>query len=119
MRPLDPATITFVAGITSCLIGIFTFASGCMKKAERNGTIETKITQALKGIEDINHKLETSSSEQHGISLMVQSHEEQIKTLFRYYQDTKLAAEESHKIYEVLVELIHTMRKDRGEPNER
>lgn len=77
---MDAGTVTFVAGLISCVIGVSTFISGRMTKAERNGSMETKINQALEGITAINHKLEVSSHDQHAVELMVRSHEEQLKT---------------------------------------
>ena len=34
---MDMGTITFVAGIISCIIGVSTFVSGGVAKGERNG----------------------------------------------------------------------------------
>lgn len=107
---MDMGTITFVAGIISCIIGVSTFVSGRMAKAERNGSMETKINQALEGITSINRKLENSSHEQHNIDLMVRSHEEQLKTLFRYDQDLRASIEDGNKTREVLVELLQALK---------
>ena len=107
---MDMPTITFVAGLISCIIGVSTFVNGRMTKAEQNGSMETKINQALEGITSINKKLEDSSHNQHNIELMVRSHDEQLKTLFRSNSDLKIMIEESNKTREVLVELLQTIK---------
>ena len=107
---MDFGTVTFIAGLISCVIGVSTFISGRMTKAERNGSMETKINQALDGITAINRKLETSSHDQHTVELMVRSHEEQLKTLFRYDQDIRSSIEEGNKTREVLIELLQVIK---------
>ena len=107
---MDMATVTFVAGIISCIIGVSTFVNGRMTKAEQNGSMETKINQALEGITSINKKLEDSQHSQHSIELMVRSHDEQLKTLFRSNQDLQKMIDESNKTREILVELLQVIK---------
>lgn len=107
---LDIPTITLIIGIVGCIIGVCTFISGRMARAERNGSMETKITQALEGIESINRKLEASSLTQHNIDLTVHSHDEQIKTLFRQYSELRALHTEGDRTREVLSELLQFLR---------
>ena len=110
---MDAPTITLIIGIVSCFIGVSTFISGRMTKAEKNGSLETKITQALDGITSINRKLEEFSRSQHNVDLMVNSHEEQIRTLFKNMEDLKSAIEDGNQIKQCLAELLSYL-KDRG-----
>jgi FtsZ-binding cell division protein ZapB len=107
---MDTSTVTFIAGVIACIIGILTFVSGRMDKAERNGSLETKINQALDGISAINQKLETSSNNQHSIELMVKSHDEQLKTLFRNNDALQKAVEDGNHTREVLIEILQTLK---------
>lgn len=110
---MDTGTITFLIGIIGCIIGISTFISGRMAKAEKNGSMETKITQALDGISSINRKLEDFSKNQHNIDLMVNSHEEQIRSLFKGQEDLKNMIDESNQTKMYLAELLKFI-KDGG-----
>ena len=107
---MDPETITLIAGVISCVIGVSTFVSGMITRSERNGSMETKITQALDGIESINRKLEASAHEQHSMDLLVRSHEEKIKTLFNNQHDLKARIEDESQTREVLVELLQVIK---------
>lgn len=111
---MDGPTLTLLIGFTTCLIGVFTFISGRMEKAERNGSMETKINQALEGIADIKEKLEKSSQEHHETSLLVQSHDEKIKTLFRQDEDLHNLIHEASCTREVLMELVHTLKDNKN-----
>lgn len=108
---MDPSTVTLIIGIISCVVGVSTFVSGRMAKAEHNGNMEAKINQALDGISQINRKLEESSTNHHEISLLVQSHEEKIKTLFRQHDDLHTMINESNQTREVLVELLQAIKE--------
>lgn len=110
MTQMDMSTVTFLAGVISCIIGLSTFITGRMSKAEQNGTMEQKINQALEGIASINRKLEQSTNEQHNMELLVRSHDEQIKTLFRTTTDLRSAIEDGERTREILAELLQTMK---------
>ena len=104
------SAITLVIGVIGCVIGVCTFVSGRMARAERNGSMEAKITQALEGIEGIQRKLEASALTQHTIDLTVHSHDEQIKTLFRQYAELRALHTEGDRTREVLSELLQFLR---------
>ena len=65
-----------------CIIGVATFVSALLTKARKEGQLEYKVDAALKGIDEIKATLNHTQSWQENISLKVQSHEEQIITLF-------------------------------------
>lgn len=87
---MDGPTITLVVGIVGCIIGISTFVSSLLNKAQNNGVLEQKIEQALQGIEEIKKRVNESSANQSNMSLTVQSHTEQIKNLYKQMDDLKL-----------------------------
>lgn len=80
---MDLSTITFLGGILSCVIGIATFITGMNSRAQKEGILEQKINQAIEGIEEIKAEMKSTSTNQNALALLVQSHEEQIKTIFR------------------------------------
>lgn len=105
------ASISFAVGIIGCVIGVLSFASNRMDKAEQNGSMETKIDQALEGISDLKKKLEESSANQHSMDLMVRSHDEQIRTLFRMDAELKASIAAENKTYEVLADLLKHLKE--------
>lgn len=106
---MDVGTITLIMGLVSCAIGISTFISGRMTKAESNGAMEAKINQAISGIEEINKKLERSSLNQHELELLVRSHEEQLKNLYRNNDEFRRLLDENAKNREVMAQLIQAI----------
>lgn len=108
---MDSSTITLCIGIITCVIGVSTFVSGRMTKAERSGSMETKIDQALKGIEDLKTQLRSSESNRHNTDLMVRSHDEQIRTIFRQYAELQSHIEKSDKTNDLLLEMLHFMKE--------
>lgn len=80
---MDLSTITFLGGILSCVIGIATFITGMNARAQKEGVLEQKINQAIEGIEEIKAEMKSTSTNQNALALLVQSHEEQIKTIFK------------------------------------
>lgn len=103
---MDTGTITLVAGIVSCVIGVSTFITGRMAKAEQNGAMETKITQALDGITAINKKLEAFSNSQQDIQLLTRSNEERIKNLYSITDGLKEQIENVSKTNDILSDLL-------------
>lgn len=95
MRYLDGATVTFLIGIISCLIGILTFVSGRISKAEQNGRLSEKLDSCVKGIEEIKSKLDAQEVVQNSQNVKINSHElilnsheekiEKLENLFEKY----------------------------------
>ncbi len=86
---MDGATITLIVGIIGCVIGVSTFVSSLLNKAQTNGVIGQKIEQALQGIDEIKAQVKESASNQTSMSLTVQSHTEQIKNLYKAIDELK------------------------------
>lgn len=83
MGEMTPAqTVTFLCGVVMCIIGVATFLSALLTRARKDGQLEYKVDAALKGIDEIKATLNYTHSWQENIGLKVQSHEEQIVTLF-------------------------------------
>lgn len=83
---MTPAqTVTFICGVVMCIIGVATFVSALLTRARKDGQLEYKVDAALKGIDEIKSTLSHTQSWQENIGLKVQSHEEQIITLFNNY----------------------------------
>lgn len=106
----EPSTVTFIAGIISCIIGISSFVTGRMQKAEQNGALEAKINQALEGIAQANAKLEANSNMQTSIRLDIERHDGEIKTLFNQFKDFRETAHRENETREVLMELVQTLK---------
>lgn len=74
--------VLFVCSIVACLIGVLTFVVGMNGRAKNDGIVVQKINQAIEGIEELKSDVKNLSSSQQSLALLVNSHEEQIKTLF-------------------------------------
>lgn len=86
---MDGPTITLIVGIIGCVIGVSTFVSSLLNKAQTNGVIVQKIEQALQWIDEIKTQVKESASNQTSMSLIVQSHTEQIKNLYEAIDELK------------------------------
>lgn len=75
--------ILFACSVVACIIGVFTFVVGMNGRAKNDGVVVQKINQAIEGIEEMKSDVKGLSSSQQSLALLVNSHEEQIKTLFR------------------------------------
>jgi uncharacterized coiled-coil DUF342 family protein len=85
MSPVQ--TITFLCSLIMCIIGVATFISALLTRARKDGQLEYKVDEALKGIDEIKKTINQTHTWQESIGLEVQSHEERIRTLFNYYHD--------------------------------
>ena len=74
--------ILFICSIVACLVGVLTFVVGMNGRAKNDGVVVQKINQAIEGIEELKSDVKNLSSSQQSLALLVNSHEEQIKTLF-------------------------------------
>lgn len=81
--------ITFAFGIVMSILGIISFVLGKMDRAKAEGSIETKVDIALKGIEEIKTRLNKDNEWKESTSAEIKSHDEKIKTLFSLYQELK------------------------------
>ena len=95
--------ILFVCSLVACLIGVLTFVVGMTTRAKNDGILVQKINQAIEGIEELKADVKEIASSEQSLALMVQSHEEQIKTLFRM-NDT------SNANTQALIAIIETLK---------
>ena len=75
--------ISFVCSIILCVIGIATFVVGMNTRSKNDGAMMQKLDQAIDGIEDLKTDMKEVKDNQHKSDLKIQSHEDQIKTLFK------------------------------------
>ena len=76
-------TVTFICGVIMCLIGVATFIAALLTRARKEGRLEYMVDEALRGIEEIKATLNKTQSWKEDMGLKIQSHTEQITTLFK------------------------------------
>lgn len=76
-------SITFACSIILCVIGVATFVVGMNARSKNDGMMMQKLDQAVDGIEDLKTDMKEVKDNQHKSDLKLQSHEDQIKTLFK------------------------------------
>lgn len=105
--------ILFVCSIVACLIGVLTFVVGMNGRAKNDGVVVQKINQAIEGIEELKSDVKGLSSSQQSLALLVNSHEEQIKTLFNMMHSSDANTQ-------ALITITETLKcmEDRGADNE-
>ncbi len=108
---MDLSTITLLGGIISCIIGIATFVTGMNARAQKEGVLEQKINQAIEGIEEIKTEMKSTSTNQNALALLVQSHEEQIKTIFHQVNSIDQRLNSSDRIASSLDKILKYMEK--------
>lgn len=101
------------AGIT-CIIGVMTFVIGIATRAKNDGVLVQKINQAIDGIEDLKSDIKSITSSQQELALLVQSHGEQIKTLYRVYRTDEANTQAILSMTEVFKTLVDNIREKRG-----
>lgn len=75
-------SIAFACSIVLCVIGVATFVVGMNARSKNDGMMMQKLDQAVDGIEDLKTDMKEVKDNQHKSDLKLQSHEDQIKTLF-------------------------------------
>lgn len=76
-------SIAFACSIILCVIGVATFVVGMNARSKNDGMMMQKLDQAVDGIEDLKTDMKEVKDNQHKSDLKLQSHEDQIKTLFK------------------------------------
>lgn len=107
---MDGPTITLIVGIVGCVIGISTFVSSLLNKAQTNGVLEQKIEQALQGIDEIKTQVKDSAASQTNMSLTVQSHTEQIKNLYKAIDELKARIKTVENIDGTLTKILEAIK---------
>lgn len=75
--------IAFACSVILCVIGVATFVVGMNTRSKKDGMMMQKLDQAVDGIEDLKTDMKEVKDNQHKSDLKLQSHEDQIKTLFK------------------------------------
>lgn len=75
--------ISFVCSVVLCVIGVATFVVGMNARSKNDGAMMQKLDQAVGGIEELKTDMKEVKDNQHQSDLRIQSHEDQIKTLFK------------------------------------
>lgn len=101
--------ILFACSIVACLIGILTFVVGMNGRAKNDGIVVQKINQAIEGIEELKSDVKSLTTSQQSLALLVNSHEEQIKTLFNMMHSSDANTQALITIMETLKQI-----EDRG-----
>lgn len=76
-------SIAFACSIILCVIGVATFVVGMNARSKNDGMMMQKLDQAVDGIEDLKTDMKEVKDNQHKSDLKLQSHEDQIKILFK------------------------------------
>ena len=76
-------SIAFACSILLCVIGVATFVVGMNARSKNDGMMMQKLDQAVDGIEALKTDMKEVKDNQHKSDLKLQSHEDQIKTLFK------------------------------------
>lgn len=76
-------SVAFACSIILCVIGVATFVVGMNTRSKSDGMMLQKLDQAVDGIEDLKTDMKEVKDNQHKSDLKLQSHEDQIKTLFK------------------------------------
>ena len=104
---LDKETLTVLCGIIACIIGICTFVIGMKNRATNDGALIQKINQALDGINELKNDFKNQSSVEKNLELRVQTHDEQIKTLFKNLE----ALDVTNKVLTTIADSIVQMNR--------
>lgn len=102
--------ILFACSIVACLIGVLTFVVGMTGRAKNDGILVQKINQAIEGIEELKTDVKGLTTNEQSLALLVNSHEEQIKTLFRMVNTSDVNTQ-------ALITIMETLKRieNRGE----
>lgn len=104
--------ITFVCGVIACLIGVLTFIVGMNNRAKADGEVVQKLNQAVTGISELKSDVKDIKRNQQDLALLVNSHEQQIKTLFHNIDDL-------NNTHNVLIEILTYIKQTGVDLNER
>lgn len=97
-------TTLFICSIIACVIGIATFVVGMNSRAKADGEVVQKLNQAVTGIAELKADVKEIKNSQQSLALLVNSHEEQIKTLFHSLNDL-------NNTHDVLIEILNYIKQ--------
>lgn len=94
--------ISIVCSILLCGVGVATFVIGLTAKSQTSGVMIQKLDQAVEGIEELKADLKMVRDAQHKSDIRIQSHEDQIKTLFKMVNSNERTYQVLTSIMEIL-----------------
>lgn len=97
-------TTLFICSIVACVIGIATFVVGMNSRAKADGEVVQKLNQAVSGIAELKTDMKEIKNNQQSLALLVNSHEEQIKTLFH-------SLNALNNTHDVLIEILNYIKQ--------
>ena len=83
---MDTATIVFVTGIISCVIGVASFVTGIASRARNDGKLESKLEFCLQGIEDIKKSVGKIENKQSSHDNAITRLEAEVKNLSKTHE---------------------------------
>lgn len=95
--------ISFVCSIILCIIGVATFVVGMNARSKNDGVMMQKLDQAVDGIEDLKTDMKEVKDNQHKSDLKIQSHDDQIKTLFKMVNNN----EHTHQALITIMDMLN------------
>lgn len=101
-------TVLFICSLIACVIGIATFVVGMNNRAKADGEVVQKLNQAVSGIAELKTDVKEIKNNQQSLALLVNSHEEQIKTLFHNLNDL-------NNTHNVLIEILNYIKQTGAE----
>ena len=104
---MDTATMTLIGGVITCIIGVATFVVGMKNRAANDGMLIQKINQALAGIDELKQDFKAQANMERSLELRVQTHDEQIKSLFKSQEELT----ETNKILTTIADSIAQMNR--------
>ena len=78
---MNGTIITTSISFIMCIIGILTFISGRLSKAEKDGRLAEKLDTCCRGIDEIKAKLTSQENAQTQQSIMIEKHEQRLISL--------------------------------------
>ena len=83
------STITFVAGIITCCLGVCTFVMGLITRAKADGVLSEKVDNALEGIKEIQENLKNQQSWREEIGIEIGKQQKEIESIKEDILDLK------------------------------
>ncbi len=75
------SVITIAISFTMCVIGVLTFISGRLSKAEKEGRLAEKLDTCCRGIDEIKVKLTSQEHAQNKQNIALEQHEQRLKAI--------------------------------------
>ena len=94
--------ISLICSVLLCSVGVATFLVGMNARSKSDGAVVQKLDQAIDGIEELKVDMKEVKDNQHKTDLKIQSHEDQLKTLFKMINNAEHTNQALITIMEIL-----------------